>query len=76
MFVAGATHPDMIKSMRTLVPDHFLLVPGIGIQGGNLEKSTQKIGINDECGLIVNASRSVIFSILRERLCTKSSRRS
>ncbi len=61
MFVAGATHPDMIKSMRTLVPDHFLLVPGVGIQGGNLEKVAEN-GINDECGLIVNASRSVIFS--------------
>jgi orotidine-5'-phosphate decarboxylase len=61
MFVIGATKADMLKEVRQIVPDHFLLVPGIGAQGGKLEEVVN-FGINSKCGLIVNASRSIIFA--------------
>ncbi len=61
MFVAGATQPEMLRRVRSLVPDHFLLVPGIGIQGGNLEAVAEN-GLNDRCGLLVNSSRAIIHA--------------
>ena len=61
MFVTGATRPEHLAGIRTLVPDHFLLVPGIGAQGGNLNE-VAKQGMNSRCGLIVNASRSIIYA--------------
>ena len=61
MFVAGATRPEHLVTIRSLVPDHFLLVPGIGAQGGNL-REVAKLGMNDKCGLIVNASRSILYA--------------
>ena len=61
MYVVGATKADFLKDVRRLVPDHFLLVPGIGEQGGSLSE-TAKAGMNDQCGLLVNASRSIIFA--------------
>jgi orotidine-5'-phosphate decarboxylase len=61
MFVVGATKASMLVPIRELIPDHFLLVPGIGAQGGSLEE-VAKYGLNDKCGLIVNASRSIIFA--------------
>lgn len=61
MYVVGATHPELFADVRKIVPDHFLLVPGVGAQGGDLEKICEK-GLNNRCGLIVNASRSIIFS--------------
>lgn len=61
MFVAGATHPSLISEIRKIVPDHFLLVPGVGAQGGDLEQICRN-GLNSQCGLIINASRSVIFA--------------
>lgn len=61
MFVAGATAPDRIKRVRSLAPDHFLLVPGIGAQGGSLA-SVSEAGMNAMCGLLVNATRSVIYA--------------
>lgn len=61
MYVVGATRADMLKSIRKLVPEHFLLVPGIGAQGGNLEE-VAKYGLNSKCGLIVNSSRGIIFA--------------
>ncbi len=61
MFVAGATRPEQIKEIREIIPDHFLLVPGIGAQGGDLEK-TAEFGLNNECGLLVNSSRGIIFA--------------
>lgn len=61
MFVVGATKADMIHEVRELVPDHFLLVPGVGAQGGSLaEVCTQ--GLNRDIGLIVNLSRSIIYA--------------
>ncbi|HEX5003398.1 MAG TPA: orotidine-5'-phosphate decarboxylase [Bacteroidia bacterium] len=61
MFVAGATRPEMFKEIRAIVPDHFLLVPGVGAQGGSLT-DVCKYGLNSDCGLLVNASRSIIYA--------------
>ena len=61
MYVAGATRPEQIQQIRKHVPDHFLLVPGIGAQGGSLEE-VAKHGMNSKCGLIINTSRAVIFA--------------
>jgi orotidine-5'-phosphate decarboxylase len=61
MYVVGATRAEMVKDIRKLVPDHFLLVPGIGAQGGSLE-DISKFGMNKKCGLLVNSSRSIIFA--------------
>jgi orotidine-5'-phosphate decarboxylase len=61
MYVVGATRSDMIAEVRQLVPDHFLLVPGVGAQGGSLQE-VAKYGMNDHCGLLVNSSRGIIFA--------------
>jgi len=61
MFVAGATRPEMLVRLRKFAPNHFLLIPGVGAQGGSLEEVSQ-YGINARCGTIVNVSRSVIFA--------------
>jgi len=61
MFVAGATRAGLIGDIRKIIPDHFLLVPGIGAQGGSL-KEVVDAGFNDQCGLIVNASRSILYA--------------
>ncbi|MCH8331584.1 MAG: orotidine-5'-phosphate decarboxylase [Bacteroidetes bacterium] len=61
MYVVGATHPEELKSIRELIPDHFLLVPGVGAQGGDLQKVVEN-GMNQQCGLLVNASRSIIYA--------------
>lgn len=60
MFVAGATRPEMLAEIRKIVPDFFLLVPGVGAQGGNLGE-VAKYGLNKEVGLLVNASRSILY---------------
>ncbi len=61
MFVVGATRTDQIAAIRALVPDHFFLVPGVGAQGGSLEE-VYKHGANKEVGLLVNASRSILYA--------------
>lgn len=61
MYVVGATQGKSFENVRSIVPNHFLLVPGVGAQGGSLEEVC-KYGMNDECGLLVNASRAVIFA--------------
>ena len=65
MFVAGATHPEMFEAIRKIVPNHFLLVPGVGAQGGDFTKLT-KAGFNKKCGLLVNSSRGVIYASERK----------
>jgi orotidine-5'-phosphate decarboxylase len=60
MYVVGATKADMLKDIRTIVPDNFLLVPGVGAQGGSLEEVAQN-GLNSKCGLLVNSSRGIIY---------------
>jgi orotidine-5'-phosphate decarboxylase len=61
MYVVGATKADEFNRIRKLIPDHFLLVPGVGAQGGSLEE-VSKNGMNDHCGLLVNSSRGIIFA--------------
>lgn len=61
MFVAGATNAETFKEIRSIVPDHFLLVPGIGAQGGNL-RDVSTYGMNTSCGLLVNSSRQIIYA--------------
>lgn len=61
MFVVGATHPKQFQAIRELVPEHFLLVPGIGAQGGDLA-AVSRYGMNKDCGLLVNSSRGIIYA--------------
>jgi len=61
MYVVGATKAEMLEDIRKIVPGHFLLVPGVGAQGGDLI-AVAKYGLNDHCGLLVNASRSILFA--------------
>lgn len=61
MYVVGATHPEDFKTIRKLIPSHFLLVPGIGAQGGDLE-GVIKYGMNKDYGLLINSSRGIIFA--------------
>jgi orotidine-5'-phosphate decarboxylase len=61
MFVVGATRGEMFKEVRAIVPDHFLLVPGVGAQGGSLE-DVVKYGMTADIGLLVNASRSILYA--------------
>lgn len=66
MYVVGATQGKMFEDIRKIVPDHFLLVPGIGAQGGSLEEVC-KYGMIKDCGLIVNSSRAIIYADKTER---------
>jgi orotidine-5'-phosphate decarboxylase len=61
MYVVGATRPELLGAIRERVPGHFLLVPGVGAQGGNLQQVC-RYGITSSCGLIVNSSREVIYA--------------
>lgn len=61
MYVVGATQTTELENVRRLAPDHFLLVPGVGAQGGSLEE-VSKWGMNKHCGLLVNASRSILYA--------------
>lgn len=61
MYVVGATHPEMFRQVRKLVPEHFLLVPGVGAQGGDLEAVCTD-GWNDSCGLLINSTRDIIYA--------------
>ena len=61
MFVVGATHPEKMREIRAIAPDHFLLVPGVGAQGGDLEAICRH-GLNRRAGLLVNVSRSILFA--------------
>lgn len=61
MFVVGATQGEMFRDIRKIAPDHFLLVPGVGAQGGSLQEVC-KYGMNKDCGLLVNSSRGIIYA--------------
>lgn len=61
MFVVGATKAEYFSEIRKIVPNHFLLVPGVGAQGGNL-KDVCKYGLNKNCGLLINSSRGIIYA--------------
>jgi orotidine-5'-phosphate decarboxylase len=64
--VVGATQGKMFEDIRRIVPNHFLLVPGIGAQGGSLEE-VARYGLNSQCGLLVNSSRQIIYADNTER---------
>ena len=66
MYVVGATRAELFIDIRKIAPDNFLLVPGIGEQGGSL-KDVTKFGLNSKCGLLVNSSRSIIYTDNTER---------
>ena len=61
MYVVGATKSNSLKEIRKIIPDHFLLIPGIGAQGGSLD-DVVKYGMNKDCGLLINSSRSIIYA--------------
>ena len=61
MFVIGATKASDFEDIRKIIPGHFLLVPGVGFQGGSLEE-VSKYGLNKDCGLLENASRAIIYA--------------
>lgn len=69
MFVVGATQGQLFEDVRRIAPDSFLLVPGIGAQGGSLAEVV-KYGMNDKCGLIVNSSRAIIYADKTENFAT------
>lgn len=70
MFVAGATKASELAAIRKIIPDHFLLVPGVGFQGGSLAE-VSKFGMNTDCGLLVNASRAIIYAGENENFATE-----
>jgi orotidine-5'-phosphate decarboxylase len=61
MFVIGATHPEAFKHIRQLAPDYFYLVPGVGAQGGDMQKTCEN-GLSADCGLIINSARNIIYA--------------
>jgi orotidine-5'-phosphate decarboxylase len=61
MYVVGATKAEELKGIREIVPEHFLLVPGVGAQGGSLSE-VAKYGMNEQCGLLVNSSRAILYA--------------
>ncbi|QQS50057.1 MAG: orotidine-5'-phosphate decarboxylase [Bacteroidota bacterium] len=73
MFVVGATKASMLSHIREYAPNNFLLVPGVGAQGGSLQE-VAKYGMTNNCGLIVNASRSILFAGKGEQFAEASAR--
>ncbi len=71
MFVVGATRASDLSAIRKIIPDHFLLVPGVGFQGGSLSE-VSKYGMNKDCGLLVNASRAIIYAGEKEDFATEA----
>lgn len=71
MYVVGATQGAMFADIRKVAPDHFLLVPGVGAQGGSLEEVC-KYGMNSECGLLVNSSRGIIYADNTENFAVRA----
>ncbi len=65
MYVVCATQIEKVSAIRMLAPDHFFLMPGVGAQGGDL-KAISKAGMNEQCGLIVNSSRAIIYASTKE----------
>jgi orotidine-5'-phosphate decarboxylase len=71
MYVIGATKAEELAGIRNIVPDHFLLVPGVGAQGGSLQE-VAKFGLNKQCGLLVNSSRAIIYASDGEDFATRA----
>lgn len=73
MYVVGATHGKTFEAVRKVAPKHFLLVPGVGAQGGSL-KDVVEYGMTEDCGLLVNSSRAIIFADSTERFAEVAAR--
>jgi orotidine-5'-phosphate decarboxylase len=73
MYVVGATQAEQFKRISQLAPDHFLLVPGVGAQGGDLQLLSQ-YGMNRQCGLLVNASRAIIYASSDKDFATQAAK--
>ncbi len=71
MFVVGATKAEELSSIRKLIPEHFLLIPGVGAQGGSLAEVV-KYGMTKDVGLLVNASRAIIYASQKEDFAEKA----
>lgn len=71
MYVVGATQAEMLSGIRKIIPEHFLLIPGVGAQGGSLEE-VSKEGMNSQCGLLVNSSRQIIYASAGEDFAEKA----
>jgi orotidine-5'-phosphate decarboxylase len=71
MFVTGATKASDFEGIRSIIPNNFLLVPGVGAQGGSL-KDVSKYGLNKDCGLLVNASRAIIYASEKEDFAVRA----
>jgi len=71
MYVVGATQGKMLEDIRRIVPNHFLLVPGVGAQGGSLEE-TARYGLNKQCGLLINSSRQILYADNTERFAASA----
>ena len=71
MYVVGATKPQYIEKIRELIPNHFLLMPGVGAQGGDLNEIC-KYAINDNIGVLVNSSRSIIYASQEKNFADKA----
>ena len=72
MYVVGATKAEMLSTIRKIIPEHFLLIPGVGAQGGSLE-DVSKYGMNRHCGLLVNSSRGIIYASNGKNFASKAS---
>ena len=73
MFVVGATKSEYIEKIRNLIPNHFLLIPGVGAQGGDL-REVCKFALNDNIGIIVNSSRSIIYASVDENFAIEAAK--
>ena len=75
MYVVGATKAEMLKDVRQIIPEHFLLVPGIGAQGGSLDAVVEN-GATQDKGLIINSSRGIIYADQTENFAKASAEKS
>ena len=71
MYVVGATRPEYFQKIRKIVPDHFLLVPGVGAQGGDLQ-GVCRYGLNSDIGLLINSSRGIIYASDQKDFASKA----
>ena len=71
MYVVGATRAEMLADVREIVPEYFLLVPGVGAQGGSLQE-VAKYGMNKQCGLLVNSSRNILYASDKKDFAAKA----
>lgn len=75
MYVVGATKAEELKKIRKIIPEYFLLIPGVGAQGGDL-KSVVENGMNRQCGLLINSSRGIIYASSGEDFAERAAERS